>query len=74
MTDVQLFMWRWVPIMFKREFEFGESIRLWESIWSDHIPNFADYAAVALVCRHRRYIVILTNCFFECATHWLLGV
>lgn len=56
------FCFRWVLIAFKREFPFGDILRLWEVLWTDYYSNqFMLFVALAILESHRdmilRYLV-----------------
>ena len=52
------FCFRWVLIRFKREFAYGDVMRLWEALWSRHLGDgFHLLCAVALLLRHKRDII-----------------
>lgn len=49
---------RWVLILFKREFSFDEVLRLWEALWTNHrTEHFHLYLCVAVLIDHRREIL-----------------
>lgn len=56
------FCFRWVLIAFKREFAFGDVLRLWEVLWTDYYSReFVLFVALAVLESHRdmilRYLV-----------------
>ncbi|KZS99265.1 GTPase-activating protein gyp7 [Sistotremastrum niveocremeum HHB9708] len=52
------FCFRWVLINFKREFPFGDVIRLWEVLWTDYLSNnFVLFVALAVLESHRSVII-----------------
>eukprot|EP01114_Cavostelium_apophysatum_P024236 TRINITY_DN9425_c0_g1_i1.p1 TRINITY_DN9425_c0_g1~~TRINITY_DN9425_c0_g1_i1.p1 ORF type:complete len:655 (+),score=177.99 TRINITY_DN9425_c0_g1_i1:169-2133(+) len=52
------FCFRWILIIFKREFSFFTIQRLWEVLWSNHLtPNFHFYIAAAILLRHRQEFI-----------------
>ncbi|KAG2367454.1 rab-GTPase-TBC domain-containing protein [Suillus spraguei] len=56
------FCFRWVLIVFKREFPFDDVLRLWEVLWTDYYSNeFVLFVALAVLESHRdmilRYLV-----------------
>ncbi|KAJ3415755.1 GTP-binding protein of the rab [Chytridiales sp. JEL 0842] len=58
---------RWLLIVFKREFEFEDIKRLWETIWAcPFTKSFHLFVALAILNKHRQHI--MTNCaaFDEC--------
>eukprot|EP00210_Caulerpa_lentillifera_P003548 g3384.t1 len=52
------FCFRWVLILFKREFSFIDILRLWESFFSGHkTPHFHLYVCIAVLVTHRKTIL-----------------
>eukprot|EP00741_Cyanophora_paradoxa_P003819 tig00000718_g3713.t1 len=51
------FAFRWVLIIFKREFEMHQVLRLWEMAWSSELPRLPLYLAAALIVQARERIV-----------------
>jgi len=56
------FCFRWILIHFKREFPFGDVLRLWEVLWTDYYSSsFVLFVALAVLESHRdmilRYLV-----------------
>jgi len=51
------FCYRWVLILFKREFSFDKVLRLWEALWAHPGDNFLLYVCVAVLERQRRRIL-----------------
>ncbi|KAL4077167.1 rab-GTPase-TBC domain-containing protein [Scleroderma yunnanense] len=52
------FCFRWVLIAFKREFPFGDILRLWEVFWTDYYSNnFVLFVALAVLESHRDMIL-----------------
>ena len=56
------FCFRWVLIAFKREFPFGDVLRLWEVLWTNYYStSFVLFVALAVLESHRdmilRYLV-----------------
>ena len=56
------FCFRWVLIAFKREFPFGDVLRLWEVLWTNYYStSFVLFIALAVLESHRdmilRYLV-----------------
>eukprot|EP01137_Pigoraptor_chileana_P006778 Opistho-2@51467 len=52
------FCFRWLLIMFKREFPFGDVMRLWEVCWSNHLSrHFHLFVCLAILEDHRGVIV-----------------
>ncbi|KAH3767783.1 GTPase-activating protein gyp7 [Pelomyxa schiedti] len=56
-ADNMFFCYRWLVIIFKREFEFDVIKRLWESIWSHSSPSFHLFIALAILLQHRNKII-----------------
>jgi hypothetical protein len=59
----------WVLIAFKREFAFGDVLRLWEVLWTDYYSReFVLFVALAVLESHRdmilRYLVEVRDFFF----------
>lgn len=40
------FCFRWILIAFKREFSYGDVMRLWEAFWSHHMARFLSCCCV----------------------------
>jgi len=52
------FCFRWIIIIFKREFSFNTIQRMWEILWTDHLtPNFHLFIALAILLKHKTKIV-----------------
>lgn len=52
------FCFRWVLILFKREFSFFDILRLWESLFSGHKSrHFHLYMCIAVLVTHRNTIL-----------------
>ena len=52
------FSFRWLLVIFKREFEFEEIKRLWESLFTDFMGNnFHLFIAYAILSLHRNTII-----------------
>ncbi|KAL6757630.1 RabGAP/TBC protein [Haematococcus lacustris] len=52
------FAFRWLLILFKREFRFEEVLRLWEALWSAPCsPHLHLYLACAVLVHHRRAVL-----------------
>ncbi len=52
------FCFRWVLVHFKREFSFDDTMRLWESIWSQHMgSNFHLFLCYAILEMHKKHIM-----------------
>lgn len=48
------FAYRWLLVLFKREFSFGDVLRLWEAMWASQLDaNLHLYVCVAILERHR---------------------
>jgi hypothetical protein len=59
----------WVLIAFKREFPFGDVLRLWEVLWTDYYSNdFVLFVALAVLESHRDMILryLVEVCHFIC--------
>lgn len=52
------FCFRWILIQFKRELEYGMTMRLWEVLWTHYLSeHFHLYLSVAILKRHRKKII-----------------
>eukprot|EP00268_Persea_americana_P036537 TRINITY_DN3603_c0_g1_i1.p1 TRINITY_DN3603_c0_g1~~TRINITY_DN3603_c0_g1_i1.p1 ORF type:complete len:627 (-),score=103.60 TRINITY_DN3603_c0_g1_i1:790-2670(-) len=52
------FCFRWILIQFKRELEYGMTMRLWEVLWTHYLSeHFHLYLSVAILKRHRKKIM-----------------
>ncbi|OZJ04973.1 hypothetical protein BZG36_01763 [Bifiguratus adelaidae] len=52
------FCFRWLLVVFKREFPFEQVKRLWEILWSDYITDeFHLFVALAILDHHREVIM-----------------
>ena len=51
------FCYRWILILFKREFNFDQVLRLWEALWAKPGHQLHLYLAAAVLCRQRRRIL-----------------
>ncbi|QIX02166.1 hypothetical protein AMS68_007683 [Peltaster fructicola] len=52
------FFFRMLLVWFKREFEFDDIMRLWESLWTDYLSaNFHLFIAMAILEKHRDVIM-----------------
>jgi len=51
------FCYRWVLILFKREFPFDQVLRLWEALWARPADHLHLYLSVAVLSRQRRRII-----------------
>ncbi|KAJ8753176.1 hypothetical protein K2173_017755 [Erythroxylum novogranatense] len=52
------FCFRWILIQFKREFEYGQTMRLWEVLWTHYLSEHLHlYVCVAILKRHRNKIM-----------------
>lgn len=52
------FCFRWMLVLFKREFSFDSTKRLWEAVFSDHLtPRFELFFAAAIILRTRNEIL-----------------
>jgi hypothetical protein len=48
-----LFCFRWLLLLFKRELEWKQTLRLWDALWSSHpTPHFHVFVCVALLQVH----------------------
>jgi len=49
------FCYRWMLILFKREFPFHDTLRLWEILWSEHLAkDFHLFVAAGILMKHRQ--------------------
>ncbi|CAL0307111.1 unnamed protein product [Lupinus luteus] len=52
------FCFRWILIQFKREFEYEDTMRLWEVLWTYYLSEHMHlYICVAILKRHRNKIM-----------------
>jgi hypothetical protein len=51
------FCFRWLLILFKREFSFEGIQRVWEVVWSGYLPAFELFLAAAILITHRNPIL-----------------
>ncbi|KAI4335687.1 hypothetical protein L6164_014311 [Bauhinia variegata] len=52
------FCFRWILIQFKREFEYEETMRLWEVLWTHYLSEHLHlYVCVAILKRYRNKIM-----------------
>ena len=52
------FFFRMLLVWFKREFEFGDILRMWEGLWTDCLSsNFHLFIAMAILEKHRNVII-----------------
>ncbi|KAF2183813.1 RabGAP/TBC [Zopfia rhizophila CBS 207.26] len=52
------FFFRMLLVWYKREFEWVDILRLWESLWTDHLSsNFHIFIALAILEKHRDVIM-----------------
>ncbi len=60
------FFFRMLLVWFKREFEWVDVLRLWESFWTDHLSsNFHIFIALAILEKHRDVIMAHLQHFDE---------
>ncbi|KAG2179000.1 hypothetical protein INT43_001849, partial [Umbelopsis isabellina] len=52
------FCFRWLLVWFKREFEWGDIMKLWECIWTDYLStSYHMFIALAILDQHRDIII-----------------
>jgi TBC1 domain family member 15 len=52
------FFFRMLLVWYKREFEWLDTLRLWESLWTDYLSGeFALFIAIAILEKHRDVII-----------------
>nr|XP_043628158.1 TBC1 domain family member 15 [Erigeron canadensis] len=52
------FCFRWILIQFKREFEYEQTLRLWEVLWTHYLSEHLHlYVCIAILKRHRAKIM-----------------
>ncbi|KAH8555943.1 rab-GTPase-TBC domain-containing protein [Umbelopsis sp. PMI_123] len=52
------FCFRWILIWFKREFQWGDVMKLWECIWTDYLStSYHLFIALAILDQHRDVII-----------------
>lgn len=60
------FFFRMLLVWFKREFEWVDCLRLWESLWTDYLSsNFHLFIALAILEKHRDVIITHLHHFDE---------
>ncbi|KAG2173987.1 hypothetical protein INT44_000101 [Umbelopsis vinacea] len=60
------FCFRWVLVWFKREFEWGDVMKLWECMWTDYLStSYHLFIALAILDQHRDVIIDNFNQFDE---------
>ncbi|EFQ97241.1 GTPase-activating protein GYP7 [Nannizzia gypsea CBS 118893] len=60
------FFFRMLLVWFKREFEWVDCLRLWESLWTDHLSSsFHIFVALAILEKHRDVIMAHLHHFDE---------
>lgn len=56
---------RWILVLFKREFIFEDIKLIWECIWSAPTSQFHLFVALAILNIHRKHIMNYCNAFDE---------
>ncbi|TPX32565.1 hypothetical protein SmJEL517_g04377 [Synchytrium microbalum] len=57
---------RWILVWFKREFDFGDTFRLWETIWAcPYTKHYHLIVAFAIINEHRRSLITSCKAFDE---------
>jgi hypothetical protein len=52
------FFFRMLLVWYKREFEWADTLRLWETLWTDYLSsNFHLFIALAILEKHRDVIM-----------------
>ena len=65
------FCYRWMLILFKREFQFQDLLRLWEAMWSGYLTeNAASFLAIGILQRHAAHI--MRECVSYIFLLWML--
>lgn len=60
------FFFRMLLVWYKREFEWADVLRLWESLWTDYLSsNFHIFIALAILEKHREIIMAHLKHFDE---------
>lgn len=60
------FFFRMLLVWYKREFEWADTLRLWESLWTDYqSSNFHIFIALAILEKHRDVIMAHLKHFDE---------
>ena len=73
------FFFRMLLVWYKREFEWADVLRLWESLWTDYMSsNFHLFIALAILEKHRDVIMEHLQRFDEVLKYgmfitWVLG-
>ena len=71
------FFFRMLLVWFKREFEWDDTMRLWETLWTDHLSsNFHLFVALAILENHRDIIMQHLKGFDEVLKYckWLIHI
>lgn len=69
------FFFRMLLVWYKREFEWSDVLRLWESLWTDYFSsNFHLFVALAILEKHRDVIMKHLKHFDEVLKYGMLSV
>ena len=74
------FFFRMLLVWYKREFEWGDVLRLWEALWTDYFSsNFHLFIALAILEKHRDVIMDHLKHFDEVlkyskSTRWIFRI
>lgn len=69
------FFFRMLLVWYKREFEWSDVLRLWESLWTDYLSsNFHLFVALAILEKHRDVIMKHLKHFDEVLKYGMLSV
>lgn len=69
------FFFRMLLVWYKREFEWSDVLRLWESLWTDYLSsNFHLFIALAILEKHRDVIMKHLKHFDEVLKYGMFSV
>ncbi|KAI8336183.1 rab-GTPase-TBC domain-containing protein [Chlamydoabsidia padenii] len=60
------FCFRWLLVWFKREFNWDDTLSLWETLWTNYLSNqFHLFVALSILDQHRDFIIDYLKTFDE---------
>jgi hypothetical protein len=60
------FCFRWLLVWFKREFNWNDTLTLWETLWTNYLSNqFHLFVALSILDQHRDFIIDYLKTFDE---------
>ena len=69
------FFFRMLLVWYKREFEWTDTLRLWETLWTDYLSsNFHLFIALAILEKHRDVIMEHLKHFDEVLKYGMLAI